>query len=206
MVMGSTNFKVDEQRGRGELKGLNTHRNEVTAASTFNKLFKFSFSSPPCLRGWVWTTGSWKKRWETWLIRRSLWPTGRPRLLRSSNGEYSALMSFCRIPAVCGRAVTEFLPCTWHLQALKVKSHTRLGFCSGFAWDFNNIQIWKIVILLKSESVLPNTTFLSAGESWPLGVACGFGRMLEGVMCWAHASKRERAWEKQCLRVFVSQH
>lgn len=107
---------------------------------------------------------------------------------------------------VCGRAVTEFLPLHMALASAQVNFHTRLGFCCIFAWDFNNVQIWKIVFLLKSKSVLPNTTFLSAEKSWPLGVACGFGRMLEGVMCWAHASEREQAWEKQWLRVFVSRH
>lgn len=84
--------KADARCGRGEHGVLSLHRDGVTAVYTFNELFKFSFSSPPCLRGWVWIIGSWRKRWETWLIRRSPWLTGRPKSLRSSSGECSVLM------------------------------------------------------------------------------------------------------------------
>lgn len=141
-------------------------------------MFKFSFSSPPCLRDWVWIIGSWRKRWETWLIRRSPWLTGRPKSLRSSSGECSALMHY-RNPSVCGGAAAEFFSLHMALGSAEVKPHTRLGFCWGFGWDFNNAQIQKIVFLLKSGNVSQNRAFSKCRRIVAIG--CGFVVMEE---CW----------------------
>lgn len=162
-------------------------------------MFKFSFSSPPCLRDWVWIIGSWRKRWETWLIRRSPWLTGRPKSLRSSSGECSALMHY-RNPSVCGGAAAEFFSLHMALGSAEVKPHTRLGFCWGFGWDFNNAQIQKIVFLLKSGSVSQNKAFQSAEESWPLGVALWLRKNAE-----RNHVLSSRLWEGRSLGKVVAE-
>lgn len=100
--------------------------------------------------------------------------------------------------------VLSFCLCTLHLEGLRWNLTPVWDSAGVLAEILITYKSRKLCSSLKSESVSPNRAFQSAQESWPLGVACGCGRMLKGIVCWAHASEREQAWEKQWLSVCLS--